>query len=436
MRTTLFTVILFGSGILAYVLLLLGAVVTKPHIFATVVCVLIYALVALMVLGSAGADLRSALSGPRWSNARRLRWAVVWICAVYVAIAFQETLVDLLKRSHLDVTEGQLAFVLFYWPLAKISLDFVGYSLALGFLAFAALYCFGFCWCACCCGRSGMRRRAKRKADGQEPFIDLIENRSISWLANTLMFVITFALPSYVALAGTAMVGPDRVLPLVPGAPSALVPLCKGAALAALQRPAEAALGNPALAWLAVHSWWRSSLAPIHELCFANGDAGLAPLTVASTGADVRAAEALWLAVRDANKLAVPNQEVVAQITNFSGSCGPNATAPTLLDDEGAPTAHLRAVSGADGLVSFAVRLAAGGCGEGWLRLRAWHAPFEIDRIDANGTAREQYDMEELYSTLSQTLWVWLSMFPPPTARTYGVRRFAPRGYGVMSRLQ
>ena len=259
----------------------------------------------------------------------------MWICAVYVAIAFQETLVDLLKRSHLDVTEGQLAFVLFYWPLAKISLDFVGYSLALGFLAFAALYCFGFCWCACCCGRSGMRRRAKRKADGQEPFIDLIENRSISWLANTLMFVITFALPSYVALAGTAMVGPDRVLPLVPGAPSALVPLCKGAALAALQRPAEAALGNPALAWLAVHSWWRSSLVPIHDLCFANGDdAALAPLTVAPIGADVRAAEALWLAVRDANKLAVPNQEVVAQIANFTGSCGPNATAPTLLDDE------------------------------------------------------------------------------------------------------
>ena len=81
----------------------------------------IYALVALMILGSAGADCRSALSGPRWSNARRLRWAVVWICAVYVAIAFQETLVDLLKRSHLDVTEGQLAFVLFYWPLAQIS---------------------------------------------------------------------------------------------------------------------------------------------------------------------------------------------------------------------------------------------------------------------------------------------------------------------------
>ena len=58
--------------------------------------------------------------------------------------------------------------MLFYWPLAKISLDFVGYSLALGFLAFAALYCFGFCWCACCCGRSGMRRRAKRKADELE----------------------------------------------------------------------------------------------------------------------------------------------------------------------------------------------------------------------------------------------------------------------------
>ena len=267
----------------------------------------------------------------------------------------QETLVDLLKRSHLDVTEGQLAFVLFYWPLAKISLDFVGYSLALGFLAFAALYCFGFCWCACCCGRSGMRRRAKRKADGQEPFIDLIENRSISWLANTLMFVITFALPSYVALAGTAMVGPDRVLARARER-FALVPLCKGAALAALQRPAEAALGNPALAWLAVHSWWRSSLVPIHDLCFANGDAGLAPLTVASTGADVRAAEALWLAVRDANKLAVPNQEVVAQIANFTGSCGPNATAPTLLDDEGAPTKHLRAVRRRARCASFAVR--------------------------------------------------------------------------------
>ena len=298
-RTALFTVILFGSGILAYVLLLLGATVAKPHIFATVVCVLIYALVALMILGSAGADCRSALTGPRWSNARRLRWAVVWICAVYVAIAFQETLVDLLKRSHLDVTEGQLAFVLFYWPLAKISLDFVGYSLALGFLAFAALYCFGFCWCACCCGRSGMRRRAKRKADGQEPFIDLIENRSISWLANTLMFVITFALPSYVALAGTAMVGPDRVLPLVPGAPSRS-PLCKGAALAALQRPAKP---RSATRRSRGSRCTRGGVRPrsIHELCFANGDAGLAPLTVAPIGADVRAAEALWLAVRDAN---------------------------------------------------------------------------------------------------------------------------------------
>ena len=66
--------------------------------------------------------------------------------------------------------------------------------------------------------------------------------------------------------------------------------------------------------------------------------------------------------------------------------------------------------------MSFAVRLAAGGCGEGWLRLRAWHAPFEIDRIDANGTAREQYDMEEAYATLSQTLWVWLSRPSEATA--------------------
>ena len=357
-------------------------------------------------------------SGKKWSGSKA---CFLW-CAAFILVIIVLTVV---KTG--QVFEQSVG--LLYVPFDAIGLEVIGYALAVLATAFITT-CMGCCfWCTCCCGRSRVARRLREAAVRQEPFLDLVENRAVDSYATPLIFLLTFALPSIVALSGSALVGPELVLPDWQNAREVarLEPMCATTVFSAMKRAAEELGGDAALHWAVVHRLWDESLMDISGSCFRN-----APLDVVRGGGNMSSdlfgtvrldqgepAEPLRFTVRDANRMPVAHQRVVAQMVGFSGRCEHEGAQPVLLAADGLPAPHdgpIAMHSDEMGLVLAAVRVDADGCGGGWMEVAVWTDPSWPAVLPASPppppvTTRVIPEP----GALRQTLWLWLHVPASPS---------------------
>ena len=128
---------------------------------------------------------------------------------------------------------ARLLFGLPYFPLKKVTLDFVGY--VFGFLVCAAVFTYMCCCCCCCqcCFRSRLLR-PQQPADGPtthattSAFVDTIENKTMVSFFTPMVFVFGFGFICAFVLVGSALVSPDQLMPREPTTPQTLVALCRG----------------------------------------------------------------------------------------------------------------------------------------------------------------------------------------------------------------
>ena len=287
---------------------------------------------------------------------------------------------------------------------------FLGYVLGFGaIVAFVTGGCLGCCCCFCGCGRKRAWMRLLRRSTIESiPFLDLVENQSLSCAFGPVVFLFGFALTSTLVLAGSALLGPGRVFPAAAGPVASLSLLCSDLLLAFVHSAVDARLEKPALSWVLVDRQWRTSLERPDDLCSAPlrppGASGA--LSLSTVAAPASAAMVWWeaskasnasnasnvvalvnissalpplhFAVRDERAMGVPGVVVHASVAGFDGGGCDGGGVPQL-------TGSVSNVSSDAGVATLRLTLATDGCADGALQLRvsASDAQTEETQVDA-----------------------------------------------------
>lgn len=243
----------------------------------------------------------------------------------------------------------------------------------------------------------------KSSKDEAEPIIDFVENKAqISWLT-PLIFIFAFVLGSAIVISGSALIGPENILGLTPGRPSAIKALCRSPVHDLIHNAFDANL-TAKHTFVGTYLGWTALLEPPTDLCadieksedqliydasnliyskFLAGesiDFATARQTVRRLPEIDRArrwmisaelppqggefdAPALHMAVQDDRTIGVPKQRVVATVWGYLTGVCPGGSTPSIVSGS---TNETNAV----GVVSIGLRIDATGCSAGELIVR------------------------------------------------------------------
>ena len=106
----------------------------------------------------------------------------------------------------------------------------------------------------------------KSSKDEAEPIIDFVENKAqISWLT-PLIFIFAFVLGSAIVISGSALIGPENILGLTPGRPSAIKALCRSPVHDLIHNAFDANL-TAKHTFVGTYLGWTALLEPPTDLC-------------------------------------------------------------------------------------------------------------------------------------------------------------------------
>lgn len=106
----------------------------------------------------------------------------------------------------------------------------------------------------------------KPSKDGPEPIIDFVENKAQVGTLTPLIFVFAFAVASTLVMCGSALIGPEKTLPLAASRPAVINALCRGS-VTGLVADAMAERVGPKLSFFGIHLVWDALLEPPVDGC-------------------------------------------------------------------------------------------------------------------------------------------------------------------------